>query len=202
VTVLTVDAAAQLFVNPSSYTDEIALDAVLAFLRETAPVVRIEHPNYRPFWAITKHTDIVEVLRNHELWRNEPRSVLQTIELDDALEAMRDAGVGLRNLVHVDGAYHRGLRTIGAEWFRPKAIRSLKRRIDELATRYVDVMAQAGPGREFVGDVATAYPGYVILSLLGLVSSCHSQPAVRTETTTDHLMCDSSFAHRDPRARR
>jgi cytochrome P450 len=171
VNALTVEDAAQLFVNPSSYTDEIALDAALAFLREKAPVVRVEHPSYRTFWALTRHADITEVLRNHELWRSEPRSVLQTAELDDALEAMREAGVGLRNLVHVDGAYHRVLRTIGAEWFRPKAMRSLKRRIDELAAHYVDFMAQAGPECEFVGDVASAYPGYVILSLLGLAES-------------------------------
>jgi cytochrome P450 len=171
VTALTVQDAAQLFVNPSSYADEVTLEAALAFLREKAPVVRVEHPSYRPFWAITKHADIIEVVRTQELWRNDPRSVLQTIELDDAMEAMRDTGVGLRNLVHVDGAYHRVLRTIGAEWFRPKAMRSLKRRIDALAAHYVDVMAQTGPECEFVGDVATAYPGYVILSLLGLAES-------------------------------
>ena len=124
--------AAQLFVNPSSYTDETTLEAALALLREKAPVVRVEHPSYRPFWAVTKYADIIEVLRNHELWLNEPRSILQTIELDDALDAMRDTGVGLRNLVHIDGACHRALRTIGAESFRPKVMRSLKHRIDEL----------------------------------------------------------------------
>jgi cytochrome P450 len=168
---LTVADAAQLFVNPASYTDEAALHAALALLREKAPVVRIEHPSFRPFWAVTKYADIVEVLRNHELWLNGPRSILQTTEIDDAMEAMRDAGVGLRNLEHIDGAYHRALRAIGAEWFRPKVMRSLKRRIDELAAHYVDFMAQTGTECEFVGDVATAYPGYVILSLLGLPES-------------------------------
>jgi cytochrome P450 len=72
---------------------------------------------------------------------------------------MRDAGVGLRNLVHVDGAYHRALRTIGAEWFRPKVMRSLKHRIDELAGRYVDFMALAlieNPG-ELERDAATSH---------------------------------------------
>jgi cytochrome P450 len=171
VTSLAVADAAKVFVDPSSYTDEIAMEAALTLLREKAPVVWVEHPRYRPFWAVTKYEDIVEVLRNGDLWRNAPRSVLQTIELDDALEAMRDAGVGLRNLIHLDGEYHRALRAIGAQWFRPNVMRSLKRRIDELAARYVDLMAQSGPECEFVGDIATGYPGYVILSLLGLVES-------------------------------
>jgi cytochrome P450 len=66
-----VEDAAQLFVNPSSYTDETTLEAALALLREKAPVVRVEHPSYRTFWAVTKYADIIEVLRNHELWLNE-----------------------------------------------------------------------------------------------------------------------------------
>jgi cytochrome P450 len=171
VTALNVEDAAQLFVNPSSYADETTLASALALLRERAPVVRVEHPSYRPFWALTKYADIVEVLRNHALWLSAPRAVLQSRELDDILAAMRNAGVGLRNLVHMDGQSHRAHRAIGSEWFRPKVMRSLRHRIDELAAHYVDFMAQNGPECEFVGDVAVLYPGYVILSLLGLPES-------------------------------
>ncbi|WP_308215007.1 cytochrome P450 [Mycolicibacterium arabiense] len=47
-------------------------------------------------------------------------------------------------------------------------MRDLKVRIGELARRHVDSMASNGPDCEFVGEVALAFPGYVILSLLGL----------------------------------
>jgi len=47
------EAAAQLFVNPASYTDETTLNAGLTLLREQAAVIRVEHPKYRPFWAVT-----------------------------------------------------------------------------------------------------------------------------------------------------
>jgi cytochrome P450 len=171
VTALTVEDAAELFVDPSAYADEKTFMSALALLREEAPVARVEHPSYRPFWALTKYDDIVEVLRNHQLWTNGPRPVLQTREFDDALTAMRDAGVGIINLVHMDGARHRAVRAIGSEWFRPRAMRSLRHRIDELAAHYVELMAQSGPACEFVGDIAVAYPGYVILSLLGLPES-------------------------------
>jgi cytochrome P450 len=40
--------------------------------------------------------------------------------------------------------------------------------VDELARRYVDHMLEIGPECDFVTEVAVNYPGYVILSLLGL----------------------------------
>jgi cytochrome P450 len=46
-----------------------------------------------------------------------------------------EAGMGLRTLVHMDGSHHRKVRGAGADWFRPKAMRDLKVRVDELARR-------------------------------------------------------------------
>jgi cytochrome P450 len=62
------------------------------------------------------------------------------------------------------------VRAIGADWFRPKAMRDLKVRVDDLAKRYVDQMA-TGTECDFVTEVAVNYPLYVILSLLGLPES-------------------------------
>ena len=56
------------------------------------------------------------------------------------------AGVGISTLIHMDDPQHRVVRAIGGDWFRPKAMRALKVRVDELATRYVDHMAAVGPG--------------------------------------------------------
>lgn len=63
------------------------------------------------------------------------------------------------------------VRAIGADWFRPKAMRALKVRVDELAKSYVDKMMAAGGECDFVQEVAVNYPLYVILSLLGLPES-------------------------------
>lgn len=68
----------------------------------------------------------------------------------------------------MDDPHHRKVRAIGADWFRPKAMRDLKTRVDELAKRYVDQMSDIGPECDFVTDVALKFPLYVILSLLGL----------------------------------
>ena len=68
----------------------------------------------------------------------------------------------------MDDPHHRKVRAIGADWFRPKAMRDLKVRVDELAKRYVDKMAEIGPECDFVEEIAVNFPLYVIMSLLGL----------------------------------
>ena len=71
----------------------------------------------------------------------------------------------------MDDPQHRVVRAIGADWFRPKAMRALKVRVDELAKKYVDKMLAAGTECDFVQEVAVNYPLYVIMSLLGLPES-------------------------------
>jgi cytochrome P450 len=68
----------------------------------------------------------------------------------------------------MDDPHHRKVRAIGADWFRPKAMRDLKVRVDELAKRYVDRMRDIGPECDFVTEIAVHFPLYVIMSLLGL----------------------------------
>ena len=75
---------------------------------------------------------------------------------------------GVRTLIHMDDPQHRVVRAIGADWFRPKAMRALKVRVDELAKTYVDKMMAAGPECDFAQEIAVNYPLYVIMSLLGL----------------------------------
>ncbi len=130
----------------------------------------VDYPPYRPFWAITKHADIIEIERANDLFINEPRPLLGTAEADDVARAQLDAGMGLRTLIHMDDPQHRVVRAIGADWFRPKAMWALKVRVDELAKIYVDKLA-AGNECDFAQEIAVNYPLYVILSLLGLPES-------------------------------
>jgi cytochrome P450 len=162
----TMDEAAKVLADPQAYADETKLHAALTHLRAHAPVSRVEVPNYRPFWAITKHADVLEIERNNALFTNWPRPVLTTAEGDEL-----QAAAGVRTLIHLDDPQHRVVRAIGADWFRPKAMRALKVRVDELAKNYVDKMMAVGPECDFVQEVAVNYPLYVIMSLLGIPES-------------------------------
>ncbi|VEG53287.1 cytochrome P450 [Mycolicibacterium aurum] len=160
------DEAANVFADPAAYADEARLHAAMTHLRAHAPVAWVEVPDYRPFWAITKHADIMAIERDNTLFTNSPRPVLTTAEGDAQQEAM-----GIRTLIHLDDPQHRKVRAIGADWFRPKAMRALKVRVDELANSFVDKMADRGGECDFVQEVAVNFPLYVIMSLLGIPES-------------------------------
>jgi cytochrome P450 len=164
----TMDDAAKVLADPTAYADDARLHAALTHLRANNPVAWVDSPPYRPFWAITKHADIMAIERDNELFLSEPRPLLATAEADDVLKAQMQAGMGLRTLIHMDDPHHRKVRAIGADWFRPKAMRALKVRVDELAKRYVDKMRDIGPECDFVTEIAVNFPLYVIMSLLGL----------------------------------
>jgi cytochrome P450 len=163
VSTTTMDDAGRVLADPLAYTDEKRLHAALTHLRATAPVSRVEVPDYKPFWAITKHADIMDVERENMLFTNWPRPVLTTTVGDEL-----QAAAGVRTLIHLDDPQHRVVRAIGSDWFRPKAMRALKMRVDELAKIYVDKMLAVGPECDFVQQVAVNYPLFVIMSLLGI----------------------------------
>ncbi|OBJ80178.1 cytochrome P450 [Mycobacterium paragordonae] len=165
------DEAARVLADPTAYADEKRLHHALTHLRAHAPVSWVDVEGYRPFWAITKHADVMAIERQNDLFTNHPRPLLMVTELEAKLLADQEAGIGLRTLIHMDDPHHRDMRKIGVDWFRPKAMRALKTRCDELAKIYVDKMLERGPELDFVQEIAVNYPLYVILSLLGLPES-------------------------------
>lgn len=158
-----IDAAARLLADPVANTDETRIHAALSHLRANAPVSWVDVAGYNPFWAITKHADILAIERANDVFTNSPRPVLLTAEQDAT-----HASVGISTLIHLDDPHHRPVRAVGADWFRPKAMRAMQNRIDELARRYVDHMLDIGPECDFVQEVSVKYPLYVIMSLLGV----------------------------------
>ena len=160
---LTIESAGAMLADPRAYADEARMHAGLARLRAEAPVSLVDVPGYAPFWAITKHADIMEIERANDVFTNFPRPVLTTREGDE-----EQAAIGIRTLIHMDDPEHRDFRAIGTEWFRPKAMRAMKARADELAKQFVDRMVAVGPECDFVQEVAVNYPLYMIMALLGV----------------------------------
>ncbi|HEU5026319.1 MAG TPA: cytochrome P450 [Spirillospora sp.] len=168
---LSVDEAGRALADPKAYADDARLHEALALLRRESPVRWVEAPDYTPFWAITKHADVLEIERNHETFLNAPRPLLGTAEFDELNRQRAEQGIALRTLIHMDDPDHRVVRAIGADWFRPRAMRALEPRVKELAKRYVDRMVEFGGECDFARQVAVHFPLYVILSLLGLPES-------------------------------
>ena len=152
-------------VDPRAYADG-RIDAAFATLRAAAPVALIEADGYLPFWAVTRHADIMEVERRTEAFQNGDHPTLTSIE-----GRRRSAESGFappRTLLQMDGEEHLAYRRLTQAWFMPANLRNLEPRIRELARGYVDKMAGLGGECDFARDVALFFPLRVIMEILGV----------------------------------
>jgi len=158
-----------IFTDPKAYTDPEGWHAVAARLRREDPVPRIEVDDFDPFWAVTRHADVIEIERQSERFPNTVESVLMP-------KAMKPSHGGppvpVKTLINMDGEQHRAYRNLTNEWFKPGALKkTLQPRIEQLAKKYVDRMAELGGACDFAMDVARFYPLQVIMSVLGVPES-------------------------------
>ena len=156
----------QTIVDPTAYADG-RIDAAYRQLRSEAPIGLIRAEGYDPFWAVTRHDDIMEVERRSEDFSSGDRPV--TLMSQEA--AARAAASGFnapRTLVQMDGAEHRAFRMLTQSWFMPPNLRNLEARIREIARNSVDRMAALGGECDFARDVALLYPLRVIMEILGV----------------------------------
>ncbi|HEY0299826.1 MAG TPA: cytochrome P450 [Rhizomicrobium sp.] len=166
-------------VSNVTYGDDAAIHGLLAGLRRDDPVHWTQPEGFRPFWAITRHADILEIEKLNDRFHNEPRSVLASQQAEHDMAAMwggPDPKTGrvspFRTLIDMDGDDHRAYRGLTQAWFMPVNLRkSLEARTVELARRYVDRMMELGPECDFAKDIAVYYPLHVIMSILGVPES-------------------------------
>ncbi len=164
---MTPDQAATVFYDPAAYADEEYFYKACEVLRNESPIHYVVHPEgeVNPFYAITKHADVLEIELHNNIFINEPRPVLGPAEGD---RRNQEQGHMLRTLIHVDDPEHRDLRNVTSEWFLPKNLSKLDARLAQLSKRYVDKMASLGGQCDFAQDIAMHYPLNVILDILGL----------------------------------
>ena len=163
------DTIARSITSPKSYAAPATLLADFAWLRAHDPVSLIETEYFDPFWAVTKHADIMQVGRDKALFHNGER---QTILADRAgVRRVRELTGGphlIRTLVHMDDPDHLKYRRLTQSWFMPSQLKRLEPQIRALARQAVDEMAAQGGTCDFATDVAALYPLRVIMLILGL----------------------------------
>jgi len=158
-----------IFTDPQAYTDPERWHATAARLRREDPLPRIEVEGFDPFWAVTRHADLIEIERQPERFPNTVESVL----MPKVMKASHGAAPApVKTLIQMDGEQHRAYRNLTNDWFKPAGLRrTLQPRIEQLARKYVDRMAVLGGACDFAMDVARYYPLQVIMSVLGVPES-------------------------------
>jgi cytochrome P450 len=135
---------------------------VWTHLRAHDPVARIEAPGYEPFWAVTKHADVVAVSARAVEYSN-----AQGITLARAGAPVLPP-VDL--LVLMDPPRHGPMRKLVLPWFTPKAVRARRDELTGIARGIVDDAVPLGtPGElDAVGDIAAPFPLALVAWILGV----------------------------------
>ncbi|MEO0031522.1 MAG: hypothetical protein RIS94_1280 [Pseudomonadota bacterium] len=155
-------------VDPRTYGDERRYHDLFAHLRHEDPVHWAEPTQFRPFWAVTRHADILSVELNAANFRNAPRQFLLTIEDEQMLLEQTGSTNLARNLVAMDDPDHKAYRALTASWFGAKSLRSLEAEIGKLARETVDKMIATGGRCDFAKEIAAWYPLRTIMIVLGV----------------------------------
>jgi cholest-4-en-3-one 26-monooxygenase len=140
-----------------------------AYLRKHAPVFWYDRPNVDPFWAITKHADLITIARQPKLFLNGPR--LLVIPKDQYIEGGDNL---FRHLLNMDPPEHAKYRDLVNRRFTPRAVRKLEAEVAEIADAVMDELIathrNGGSAIEcdFVTDFSANVPLDVIAALLGV----------------------------------
>ncbi|MQY03353.1 cytochrome P450 [Actinomadura macrotermitis] len=148
-------------VDPARYESGGVPHDRLAWLREHDPVHWHQGDpgrGYPPFWAITRHEDVVHVSRHPEVFSSHERLALFDEPDPDHLVLQR------MMMLNQDPPDHTRKRGIVNRGFTPRAIGALEEHIRDICR---DLVAQAPDEADFVRDLAAPLPLYVICELLG-----------------------------------
>ncbi len=148
--------------------DERSMYALFDYLRANDPVARVEHPDYLPFWSLSRYDDIKRIGSENDRFLSAPRTVLIPTAFEEALLERFGTRNGLETLIHMDRPKHLKLRKVTREWFLPRSIESLRAEVQALSKEFVDKMQEMGSECDFVRDIALLFPLRIILSILGL----------------------------------
>ena len=135
-----------------------------AWLRKHDPVSLISHPGYDPFWAITKHADIIELSKQPNLFLNEPRLAVFNNSVPPPPEAT------IRHLLNMDPPDHGKYRNVAAKRFTPRAVQNWAPKVEHITQEVLDDCMQQRSG-DFVRDISARITIAVIAEMLGVPAS-------------------------------
>jgi cytochrome P450 len=129
-------------------------------LRDEAPLY---HNEELGFWAVSRHSDVLQGFRNSTTLSNR-----EGVSLDPISRGPHASKT--MSFLAMDDPDHLRLRTLVSKGFTPRRIRELEPRVTELAVKHLDaVMEQAADGTvDYVAEFAGKLPMDVISELMGV----------------------------------
>src|SRR6201988_3889206 len=100
--------AARFVISPDGHADDARLQAAFKLLRAEAPVLWVDTPGMRPFWLLSRHSDISTVERRGAPFVAAPRTFLTSRMTEERLERVLGKPYVLRGLLQMDDPEHDG----------------------------------------------------------------------------------------------
>src|SRR5215813_10798598 len=148
-------------VDPERFARNGYPHAVWTRLRAEAPVAHFAPAGYRPFWAITKHADIVAIA-SEPLRFSSAHGII--------LGRAHAVAVPSEMVVTLDPPRHGPMRRVASRRFSPGSLRRQREEIERIAVEILDRAATGGAVGEcdFVERIAAPLPIAVVAWILGV----------------------------------
>ena len=152
-------------------------------LRREAPVFWYERENVDPFWAVTRHADVLTISKHSEVFVNSRRLRIFDREDDLRQRLATQARIAARgwdpeeppDFIYMDDPRHRDFRLLIAKRFTPAALRTLERHFEALSNQFareleaeLEAAGKRGEVCDFVKGFAEKLPLAAIGEMMGL----------------------------------
>jgi cytochrome P450 len=147
-------------ISPEKYEREGYPHAEWTWLRRHAPVFWYDRPGYEPFWAITRHADIVEIGKH-------PKDFIIAPRVAVFAEVNRPPQPVARHLLNMDPPDHAKYRQVVSKWFTPRTVKIWEPKVHQLTREILDKAAEKRE-LDFVAEVSAPITIAVIALMLGV----------------------------------
>ena len=157
-------------INASAYGQNGVPHELWTHLRKESPVYWYAQRGHTPFWAITKHEDIMEVSSQPDIFSNEAGGIIVLNEAQ--IQSFIEGGSGsplaqMKTIITMDPTEHRSYRKVASGYFTPRGVTNLDEIVKSSAAAIFDELPNEGEV-DFIETIAQKHPLRVLATILGI----------------------------------
>ena len=157
-------------INASAYGQNGVPHDLWTHLRKESPVHWYAQRGHTPFWAITKHEDIMEVSSQPDIFSSEAGGIIVLNEAQ--IQSFLEGGSGsplaqMKTIITMDPPEHRDYRKVASGYFTPRGVTNLDEIVKSSAAAIFDDLPTEGEA-DFIEAIAQKHPLRVLATILGI----------------------------------
>ena len=164
------EATITALINASAYGQNGVPHDLWTHLRKESPVYWYAQRGHTPFWAITKHEDIMEVSSQPDIFSSEAGGIIVLNEAQ--IQSFIEGGSGsplaqMKTIITMDPPEHRSYRKVASGYFTPRGVTNLDEIVKSSAAAIFDDLPTEGEV-DFIEAIAQKHPLRVLATILGI----------------------------------